>query len=140
MVDWLKPQLSFAVAGTMLVQLSATLPVTPPTAVVEMVVVLELPCTTLMGVGAAAMVKSRASTMTSICCECISEPLAAGTLKRLEPPGVEANVVSVSVECAPATLGVTDAGEKPQVAPAGSPVQLSATAEAKPLVVVSVTS
>src|SRR4051812_8213234 len=124
----------------MFIQLSATLPLTPPTAVVEMVVVLELPCAMLMGVGAAAMGKSRASMMTSTCCECTSDPLAARMLNRLEPPGVEANVVSVSVECAPATLGVTDAGEKPQVAPAGSPVQLSATAEAKPLAVVSVTS
>ena len=123
-----------------MLQASATLPLTPPSAVVAMLVVFEPPCATLIEAGVAPSVKSRGSTMISTCCARTSVPLVPWMLNRLEPPGVEAVVVKVSVECAPASVGVTAVGEKPHDAPVGSPVQASVTEEAKPLAVVSATS
>ena len=70
-------------------------------------------------------------------------PLAASTLTEKEPTGVEAAVVSLRLEVAvapaPEPARVTLPGVNATVAPVGTPVALSVTSPAKPLVEVSVT-
>src|SRR3954468_23085870 len=109
---------------------SATLAAKVPMAATLTVVVLLEFWLTMMGVPA-EMVKS-CPLMTSTCCVRVRPPPVAEMVKLRGPSGVLV-VVRVSVELAPALVGTTEAGAKPQVHPAGKPVQLSAAEVLNPL-------
>ena len=71
---------------------------------------------------------------------CVSEPEVPVTWKEVLPAAAEPETLTVRVLLAlPLAGGVTEAGLKPQVTPAGSPVQARPTAEPKALTLATVT-
>jgi hypothetical protein len=122
------------------VQVKATALVNPFDGVTLTVEVAELPGATDAGESAvAATVKLVAVTTSETVAVSTIDPDVPVTVTVDVPAGVAAVVVMVSAEVTAAAPGVTEGGTNAQVAPAGRPVQVSATAAVNPFDGVTVT-
>lgn len=142
--DCPKPHVGAGVTtGVILLHDRFTVPLKPFSGAIVIVEVADAPAATEAGEsGEAAMVKSGAGSTVKPTVVLWLKEVNVPLMVSVEIPiGVAAVVLTVSVDVAAVTPGVTGVGAKPQVAPAGSPsaAQVSATGLLNPLAAVTVT-